>query len=105
MKLLDRKYYNLQPKWSYISDKYILGLAWKKSDGFIRSHNWYADLLSLDNTTFSIGNKIDYWSNKIKEPNFSNNELHLIPAPKSAKWFIEKAKKSQKPKWTQKKED
>lgn len=105
MKLLDKKYYNLQPKWSYISDKYILGLAWKKSDGFIRSHNWYADLLSLDNATFSIENKIKNWSNKIKSHNFNNNELNLIPAPKSAKWFIEKAKRSQKPKWTQNKDD
>lgn len=105
MKLLDRKYYNLQPKWSYISDEYILGLAWKKSDGFIRSHSWYADLLSLDNTTFSIENKVHSWSNEVKNNNFSNNELHLIPAPKSAKWFIEKAKKNQKPKWTQKKDD
>ncbi|MHA2781331.1 reverse transcriptase domain-containing protein [Vibrio harveyi] len=105
MKQLEQKYYNLQPKWSYISDEYILGLAWKKSDGFIRSHNWYAELLSLDNVTFSIDNKVNYWSNKIKSHEFSNNALNLIPAPKSAKWFIEKAKRSQNPKWIQNKDD
>lgn len=30
MKLLDKKYYNLEPKFEYLQDEFILGLAWKK---------------------------------------------------------------------------
>ena len=45
MKLLDKKYYNLEPKYEYLKDSFILGLAWKKTDSFVRTHNWYADIL------------------------------------------------------------
>lgn len=31
MKLLDKKYYNLEPKYEYLKDSFILGLAWKKN--------------------------------------------------------------------------
>ncbi|PTO70541.1 reverse transcriptase domain-containing protein [Vibrio splendidus] len=99
MKQLDRKYYNLQPHSSHLHDPYVLGLAWKKADGFVRSHNWYADLLSLDKYTLNIDRAIKAWSKKIAQGKFQNTELKLIPAPKAAKWSIEKGR------WIQKKSD
>ncbi|CAM7113327.1 hypothetical protein ESCOCK376M_24245 [Escherichia coli] len=30
MKLLNKKYYNLEPNFDYLKDSFILGLAWKK---------------------------------------------------------------------------
>ncbi|MGY3933207.1 Reverse transcriptase (RNA-dependent DNA polymerase) [Aeromonas encheleia] len=88
MKQLDRKYYNLKPIHSNLYDHYILGLAWKKSDGFVRNYNWYADLLSLDKYTLIIDSAIKSWSNKISNGHFTSVKLNLIPAPKSAKWTI-----------------
>ncbi|MFA0015260.1 hypothetical protein AB4391_18120, partial [Vibrio lentus] len=80
MKQLDRKYYNLQPHSSHLHDPYVLGLAWKKADGFVRSHNWYADLLSLDKYTLNIDRAIKAWSKKIAQGKFQNTKLKLIPA-------------------------
>lgn len=88
MKQLDRKYYNLKPIYSNLHDPYILGLAWKKSDGFVRHNNWYADLLSLDKYTLIIDSIIKSWSRVISNRQFKNTDLNLIPAPKSAKWTI-----------------
>ncbi|EGR2697861.1 TPA: reverse transcriptase domain-containing protein [Vibrio parahaemolyticus] len=99
MKQLDRKYYNLKPHSSHLHDTYVLGLAWKKADGFVRSHNWYADLLSLDKCTLNIERAIESWSDKIAKGQFHNSELNLIPAPKAAKWTVEKGR------WIQKKSD
>ena len=89
MKQLDRKYYNLKPIYSNLHDYYILGLAWKKSDGFVRHYNWYTDLLSLDKYTLTIDSVIKRWSHEISNGKFNNTKLKLIPAPKSAKWSIE----------------
>ena len=86
MKQLDRKYYNLKPVQSNLNNKYILGLAWKKTDSFIRSHNWYADLLSLDKYTLNISREVNDLAGNVSRYIFENSKLTLIPAPKSAKW-------------------
>ncbi|WP_162852245.1 RNA-directed DNA polymerase [Aeromonas media] len=86
MKQLDRKYYNLKPAQSNLNNKYILGLAWKKTDSFIRSHNWYADLLSLDKYTLNISREVNDLAGNVSRYIFENSKLTLIPAPKSAKW-------------------
>lgn len=92
MKQLDRKYYNLKPHSEYLSDQYILGLAWKKADGFVRNYNWYSNLLSLDKVTFNIQNEIINWSNSIKRGTYKGRDLNLIPAPKATKWSISGSK-------------
>jgi hypothetical protein len=99
MKLLDKKYYNLQPELSNITDPYILGLAWKKTDSFIRTHNWYADLLALDKYALNIEAAVNHWSNNLKSKAIVNTKIELILAPKSAQWSIHNGK------WIQKKSD
>ncbi len=92
MKLLDRKYYNLEPKSDYLKDPFILGLAWKKTDGFVRTHNWYADLLALDRCAFDISDEVTSWASKVEYGDLSKSDIELIPAPKGANWFFSKGK-------------
>lgn len=99
MKLLDRKYYNLEPKFDYLKDSFILGLAWKKTDSFVRTHNWYADLLALDKCAFNINHEVTNWSSLLDDRVLSKNDIELIPAPKGASWFFDKEK------WTTNKDD
>lgn len=37
MKLLNKKYYNLEPNFEYLKDSFILGLAWKKNGSFYKN--------------------------------------------------------------------
>lgn len=92
MKLLDKKYYNLEPNFEYLEDSFILGLAWKKTDIFVRTHNWYADLLALDKCAFNIRNEVIHWSKKIETNKLFISNIELIPAPKGASWFFNKGK-------------
>ncbi|MCH2680606.1 reverse transcriptase domain-containing protein [Leclercia adecarboxylata] len=99
MKLLDKKYYNLEPNSDYLKDSFILGLAWKKTDSFVRTHNWYADLLALDNCAFDISDEVANWSNEVLSGVLSKSNMELIPAPKGASWFFNKEQ------WTTNKDD
>ncbi|EAS64068.1 RNA-directed DNA polymerase [Photobacterium angustum] len=99
MKLLDKKYYNLEPNAENLKDSFILGLAWKKTDSFIRNYNWYANLLELDRCTFNISDEVLSWSNTIKNEGYIKGYIELIPAPKSARWFVKEGK------WTQEKKE
>ncbi|EEQ06068.1 RNA-directed DNA polymerase [Yersinia bercovieri] len=99
MKLLDKKYYNLEPNFEYLKDSFILGLAWKKTDSFVRTHNWYADLLALDKCAFDISDEVTNWSNEVANGALSKSDIELIPAPKGASWFFNKGK------WTTNKDD
>lgn len=92
MKLLDKKYYNLEPNVEYLKDSFILGLAWKKTDIFVRSHNWYADLLALDKCAFNISDEVTDWSNEVTNGDRSKSDIELIPAPKRATWFFNQGK-------------
>ncbi|YCO02804.1 RNA-directed DNA polymerase [Vibrio sp. VNB-15] len=92
MKLLDKKYYNLEPRVTYLTDPLILGLAWKKTDGFVRTHNWYADLLALDKCALNISDEVNLWSNEVENWSLSTSDIELIPAPKGANWFFDKGK-------------
>ncbi|MBG2711585.1 Reverse transcriptase (RNA-dependent DNA polymerase) [Proteus mirabilis] len=98
MKQLDKKYYNLSPKFTNLYDKFVLSLAWKKTDLYIRSHNWYAELLSLDKCTFNINRNTSNWSKYIASKDVKNTKIELIPAPKTAKWFFKNNKWQQKQK-------
>lgn len=92
MKLLDKKHYNLEPNVAYLKDSFILGLAWKKTDIFVRTHNWYADLLALDKCAFNISNEVTCWSERVAKNKLSKSNIELIPAPKGANWFFNKGK-------------
>lgn len=92
MKLLDKKYYNLAPNFEHLSDSFILGLAWKKTDIFVRTHNWYADILALDKCAFNISNEVTKWSKDITRLHLLKSDIELIPAPKGANWYFNAGK-------------
>lgn len=88
MKLLKRRYNNLKPHADFLHDPFVLGLAWKRTQNYVRSTNWYADLLELDKTCLNIEFKVSEWAKAIKLNTYSSDRLELIPAPKSTKWGI-----------------
>ncbi|ELY1863946.1 RNA-directed DNA polymerase [Serratia marcescens] len=99
MKLLNKLYYNLEPNFECLKDSFILGLAWKKTDRFVRTHNWYADLLALDKCAFDISDEVTTWSSEVENKTLFKSDIELIPAPKGASWFFKKGK------WTTNKDD
>lgn len=54
MSIINEKYQILAPKLQYLKDEVILSQAWKKSNSYIRRHNWYADILELDCTVVDL---------------------------------------------------
>ncbi|MCU8063388.1 RNA-directed DNA polymerase [Shewanella sp. SM55] len=88
MKLLKSQYNNLKPNADFLHDPHVLGLAWKRTQHYVRTTNWYADLLELDKTCLNIEFKINEWVNDVRYGSFSCNPLELIPAPKSGGWNV-----------------
>jgi predicted amidohydrolase len=88
MKLIDAKYRSLKPTISYLTDEVIMAQAWKKTHGYIRSFNWYADTLALDISALGIEANAKSWAEllKGKKPLYP---LELVPAAKSEAWLID----------------
>lgn len=89
MGLLDNKYRELKPEDNYLSDKVVLAQAWKKSQQYIRSTNWYANTFELDISTLSLSNNLNDWHDELQHQTFKLTPLRLVPAPKSTNWEFE----------------
>lgn len=90
MGLLASKYHELQPTVDYLTDKIVLAQAWKKAHQYIRSTNWYADNFELDRSAIDLNERLDQWLIELKGPNFSFDDLRLVPAPKAQRWTFVK---------------
>ncbi|MFZ2537860.1 MAG: RNA-directed DNA polymerase, partial [Oscillospiraceae bacterium] len=90
MSLVNQKYKQLKPTLDYLSDPVVLAQAWKKSHSYIRSHNWYADTLELDASTFNLEENIQSWSEELKTQTYKPSPLRLVPAPKGDIWSFDK---------------
>ncbi|KQT36170.1 RNA-directed DNA polymerase [Methylophilus sp. Leaf414] len=90
MSLINPKYGQLKPTLEYLSDPVVLAQAWKKSHSYIRSHNWYADTLELDASTFNLEQSINDWSEELKNQTYKPSPMRLVPAPKADIWDFEK---------------
>ena len=90
MSLINSKYKQLLPTLDYLSDPVVLAQAWKKSHSYIRSHNWYADTLELDASTFNLEENINSWSEELKNQTYKPSPMRLVPAPKGDIWSFEK---------------
>lgn len=97
MTILRPKYQQLGPDVELLADEAVLTQAWKKSDTYIRRHNWYADVLELDQTTIELPQLITEWSEQIREDRAAPQAMRLVPAPKNAKWHFPDDDKTQKP--------
>ncbi|MFD2017413.1 RNA-directed DNA polymerase [Vibrio olivae] len=62
--------------------------AWKKTHGYIRSFNWYADTLELDISALCIEQNAKKWATSVKRAKL--NKLELVPAAKSEIWSFDK---------------
>lgn len=89
---------NIGPELSYLEKDYVLVQAWKKSQQYIRLHNWYADTLELDISTINIRSLLKAWS-KIDLHQFKPDKIKLVPAPKantvkyeSNKWQVSESR-------------
>jgi hypothetical protein len=47
VKLIAEKYRKLEPTIGHLADEVVMAQAWKKTHGYMRTHNWYADTLAL----------------------------------------------------------
>ena len=88
MKLIKEKYRRLHPTIDYLADEVVMAQAWKKTHGYIRTFNWYADTLALDVSALSIEENAKSWARLIKvgKPLYP---LELVPAAKSEPWLID----------------
>jgi hypothetical protein len=89
MSLINPKYKQLKPTLDFLSDPAVLAQAWKKSHSYIRSHNWYADTLELDASTFNLEENINNWSEELKSQIYKPSPMRLVPAPKGDVWSFE----------------
>ncbi|WP_067094572.1 hypothetical protein [Marinomonas atlantica] len=90
MALLNKKYRELKPEDQYIADSVVLAQAWKKSQQYIRSTNWYANTFELDRSTLSLAKNLSLWVKELEGLDYELTPLRLVPAPKSTSWvFVE----------------
>jgi hypothetical protein len=83
------RYERLGPLLSLLSDEVVLAQAWKKSDSYIRRHNWYADILELEQVSLLLPQTLGIWQQQISSGDHAlANPLRLVPAPKNGKWHF-----------------
>ena len=78
----------LTPRLELLSEAYVLIQAWKKTAAYIRSHNWFSDILELDLTEIYIPNFIHELAVQLRDPdNWTPDPIRLVLAPKSQRWL------------------
>jgi hypothetical protein len=89
MSIVDARYERLMPSLELLADEAVLAQAWKKSDAYIRRHNWYADILELEQVSLLLPQTLKEWQRQISTGDYSAaNPLRLVPAPKNGKWYF-----------------
>lgn len=92
MKLVAEKYRKLRPELSLLSDEVVLSQAWKKTHGYMRTHNWYADTLELDISALGIEENAIKWKKTLALGRFQLQPLESVPAAKSEPWIMDAEK-------------
>jgi hypothetical protein len=94
MSILDPKYQRLGPKLSLLTDEAVLAQACKKTDSDVRRHNWYADILELEQTSLLLPQRLQEWATELclgaKLP--ATAPARVVQAPKNAKWHFPQKK-------------
>lgn len=90
MSIIDPKYHRLSPDLALLTDEAVLAQAWKKTDTDVRRHNWYADILELEQTTLLLPQRLREWSKELhlcaEMP--ETTPARVVQAPKNAKWYF-----------------
>ena len=92
MKLIAEKYRKLKPTIEHLADEVVMSQAWKKTHGYMRTHNWYADTLALDISALGLENNAKNWAEDVRSANTHPYPVELIPAAKSEKWVVHEDK-------------
>lgn len=72
-----------------LTNEAVLVQAWKKTHAYIRTRNWYADVLELDLSAANLKSDIEQWQSDYIENGYSALKpslMRLVPAPKSWPW-------------------
>lgn len=88
MKLIAEHYRKLKPQIEYLADQVVIAQAWKKTHGYMRTHNWYADTLALDVSALGLERNAKRWAEALEKGNIDLMPLELVPAAKSDPWDI-----------------
>ena len=89
MSIVDARYERLMPSLDLLADEAVLAQAWKKSDAYIRRHNWYADILELEQVSLLLPQTLKQWQQQISTSDHrAASPLRLVPAPKNGKWYF-----------------
>lgn len=86
MSIIKDEFQALPPRADRLSNVVVLSQAWKKSQVFIRRHNWYADVLELDASAVNLERRLHEWADQLEKDTFQTDHLRLVPAPKNARW-------------------
>lgn len=78
--------HTLSPLISDLQSESVLFQAWKKTEAYIRSHNWYADTLELDWQALRLPEFIAGIQTRIGTGKWRMKPLRMVPAPKSQRW-------------------
>lgn len=89
MKLISERYRKLQPRIEYLADEVVIAQAWKKTHGYMRAHNWYADTLALDVSALGLERNAALWADTLRKGRFVTRDLELVPAAKSECWLLD----------------
>lgn len=89
MKLVQEKYRKLRPDIDLLTDEVVISQAWKKTHGYIRTHNWYADTLELDISALDIEKNSSTWAQGIASARSHLLPMELVPAAKSEAWILD----------------
>jgi hypothetical protein len=80
---------HLTPDISLLQQEYVLVQAFKKTVGYIRYHNWFADVLELDLATVDFPSFLEQLQRDIKHAaRWRSGKARLVPAPKSGEWQV-----------------
>lgn len=100
MSIVNARYLRLMPCLGLLADEAVLAQAWKKSDAYIRRHNWYADILELEQVSLLLPQTLQEWQRQISTGDHSAiSPLRLVPAPKNGKWYFPSKREAEGGDW------
>ena len=86
MSIVDARYERLMPSLDLLADEAVLAQAWKKSDAYIRRHNWYADILELEQVSLLLPQTLKEWHRQVSIGDHSAvSPLRLVHDPNNGK--------------------